>query len=80
MPDDNGCAIPSSNSMGYQVVNRIDENRVLIIIEPNGDMVQRIKTKINELNEKIDNSIEGLKSEIVQEVLEALPTWTGGSY
>lgn len=46
MPDDNGCAIPSSNSMGYQVVNRVDENRVLIIIEPNGDMVQRIKTKV----------------------------------
>ena len=52
MPDDNGCAIPSSNSMGYQVVNRIDENRVLIIIEPNGDMVQRIKSKINKLEEE----------------------------
>jgi hypothetical protein len=55
MPDDNGCAIPSSNSMGYQVVNRIDENRVLIIIEPNGDMVQRIKTKVNKMQEDIDN-------------------------
>ena len=54
MPDDNGCAIPSSNSMGYQVVNRIDENRVLIIIEPNGDMVQRIKTKIIDLQKLID--------------------------
>lgn len=53
MPDDNGCAIPSSNSMGYQVVNRIDENRVLIIIEPNGDMVQRIKTKVKQLEEEI---------------------------
>ena len=53
MPDDNGCAIPSSNSMGYQVVNRIDENRVLIIIEPNGDMVQRVKTKINKLQETV---------------------------
>ena len=55
MPDDNGCAIPSSNSMGYQVVNRIDENRVLIIIEPNGDMVQRVKTKINQMQEDIEN-------------------------
>jgi hypothetical protein len=55
MPDDNGCAIPSSNSMGYQVVNRIDENRVLIIIEPNGDMVQRVKTKINQLQNDVDN-------------------------
>lgn len=55
MPDDNGCAIPSSNSMGYQVVNRIDENRVLIIIEPNGDMVQRIKTRVNQMQEDIDH-------------------------
>lgn len=46
MPDDDGCAIPSSNNMGYQVVSRVDDNRVLIIIEPNGDMVQRIKTKV----------------------------------
>ena len=58
MPDDNGCAIPSSNSMGYQVVNRIDANRVLIIIEPNGDMVQRIKTKINKLQEDIGNFVK----------------------
>lgn len=57
MPDDNGCAIPSSNSMGYLVVNRIDEKRVLIIIEPNGDMVQRIKAKINDLQNKIDNMV-----------------------
>ena len=55
MPDDNGCAVPSSNSMGYQVVNRIDENRVLIIIEPNGDMIQRIKAKINKVQEDLAN-------------------------
>lgn len=55
MPDDNGCAVPSSNSMGYQVVSRIDADRVLIIIEPNGDMVQRVKTKINQLQEDVDN-------------------------
>ena len=55
MPDDNGCAIPSSNNMGYQVINRIDENRVLIIIEPNGDMVQRIKSKVTKIQEDIDD-------------------------
>lgn len=44
--------------MGYQVVNRIDENRVLIIIEPNGDMVQRVKTKINQLQEDVDNCVQ----------------------
>lgn len=62
MPDDNGCAIPSSNNMGYQVVNRIDENRVLIIIEPNGDMVQRIKTKVNNMNDTLANAIRETKS------------------
>lgn len=66
MPDDNGCAIPSSNSMGYQVVNRIDENRVLIIIEPNGDMVQRVKTKINQLQEDIGD-IDTALDEIIAE-------------
>ena len=62
MPDDNGCAIPSSNSMGYQVINRIDENRVLIIIEPNGDMVQRIKTKLNQMQEDIDEIEEQINN------------------
>lgn len=62
MPDDNGCAIPSSNSMGYQVVNRIDENRVLIIIEPNGDMVQRIKTKINQIQKDVTELQDAISS------------------
>ena len=57
MPDDNGCAIPSSNNMGYQVVNRVDENRVLIIIEPNGDMVQRIKADIGDIETALDGII-----------------------
>ena len=69
MPDDNGCAIPSNNSMGYQVVNRIDENRVLIIIEPNGDMVQRVKTRINQMQGDIDN----LKNAIAN-----IPSGSGG--
>lgn len=86
MPDDNGCAIPSSNSMGYQVVNRIDENRVLIIIEPNGDMVQRIKTKVNKLEEDVDNlapdQTYNPESENAQSgvaVAEALAGFSGGS-
>jgi hypothetical protein len=86
MPDDNGCAIPSSNSMGYQVVNRIDENRVLIIIEPNGDMVQRIKTKINELKEDIDNlapdqtyNPESENAQSGKAVAEALTGISGGA-
>ena len=71
MPDDNGCAIPSSNSMGYQVINRIDENRVLIIIEPNGDMVQRIKNKINDIQKDIDNLTNTHPHEKYFEITEA---------
>lgn len=53
MSDDNGCAIPSTNTMGYQVIERIDDNRILILIEPNIDMLNRIKTDIIELEKKI---------------------------
>ena len=86
MPDDNGCAIPSSNSMGYQVVNRIDENRVLIIIEPNGDMVQRIKAKVNQMQEDIDNlapdqtyNPESEKAQSGKAVAQAVANLGGGS-
>ena len=86
MPDDNGCAVPSSNSMGYQVVNRIDANRVLIIIEPNGDMVQRVKTKINKLEEDVNNlapdqtyNPESENAQSGKAVAEALAT-LGGQY
>lgn len=65
MPDDNGCAVPSSNSMGYQVVNRIDENRVLIIIEPNGDMVQRIKSDVNKTVRYIDTKTLKVEENVI---------------
>lgn len=87
MPDDNGCAVPSSNNMGYQVVNRIDADRVLIIIEPNGDMVQRIKTRVNELQEDIDNlapdqtyNPESENAQSGKAVAEALANISEGNY
>lgn len=43
MPSDTGIAVRSSNSLGYRVVGRIDEERVGIIMIPNSDMIQRIK-------------------------------------
>lgn len=55
MPDDNGCAVPSNNSMGYQVIERVDDTHVLILVEPNADMLNHIKTDIDELNiNKVD--------------------------
>ena len=52
MPSDDGTAVPSSNSMGYGVLSRVDENHVLIAVEPGADMIQRVKTAIRELNTK----------------------------
>ena len=46
MSDDNGYATPSSNSMGYRVMERVDDTKVKIAVKPNDDMVQRIKADI----------------------------------
>lgn len=52
MPANDGTAIPSTNNMGYGVLERIDENHVLIAVEPGADMIQRIKTQIVELQNR----------------------------
>ena len=49
MPADDGTAIPSTNNLGYQIIERIDSTHVMIAIEPGADMIQRIKTDVNEL-------------------------------
>ena len=55
MPADDGTAIPSTNNLGYQIIERIDSTRVMIALEPGVDMTQRIKTDIEELqNRKMD--------------------------
>lgn len=51
MPGDDGTAVPSSNNLGYHVIERIDSSRILIVVEPNGDMVQRIKTDIENMKD-----------------------------
>lgn len=47
MPDDDGTAIPSANTMGYQIIDRIDEMHVLLLVEPGADMLNRIKTDVD---------------------------------
>lgn len=44
MPNDEGIATPSTNNLGYQVIDRIDDNHILIALEPGADMIQRVKT------------------------------------
>ena len=54
MPNDEGIATASNNNLGYHVIERLDRRSVLIAIEPNGDMVQRIKTEVEELQAKAE--------------------------
>lgn len=54
MPADDGTAVPSTNDYGYQVIDRIDSTHVLILIEPQRDMLQRLADK-----PAIDVRVEG---------------------
>lgn len=54
MPADDGTAIPSSNNLGYHVVDRIDDRTVLVVIEPSADMIQRVKEKTKAFVAKAD--------------------------
>ena len=67
MPNDDGVATASSNRLGYHVIERIDARHVLIAIEPNGDMVQRIRTDVLALEDgvaKLDKDISNLETNI----------------
>lgn len=51
MPTDDGTAVPSTNNLGYQVIDRIDSTHILVAVEPGADMIQRIK---NDMENKAD--------------------------
>ena len=53
MPNDSGTAVPSPNNMGYQVIDRIDSTHVLIAVEPEADMMVRIKSDVGELQKNL---------------------------
>lgn len=52
MPADDGTAVPSSNNLGYQVIERIDSTHVLVLVEPQADMMVRIKEDVSQLSEE----------------------------
>lgn len=60
MSDDNGYAVKSSNNIGYRVLRVVETGLLEIVIFPNTDMIQRIRTKIIE----VENSIVTLDSKI----------------
>ena len=68
--DDNGCAKPSTNNMGYEVIDRLDENSIQILIEPSGDMLNRIKDDVTVIESNI-NQITPIK--LTKAEYDALP-------
>ena len=70
MPTDDGTAVPSSNNMGYQVVDRVDSSHILIAVEPGADMIMRIKDDVAELqNDKSDKTHKHSVDDITSGVL-----------
>lgn len=55
MPADDGTAVPSSNNLGYHVIERIDSTHVLVLVEPQADMMVRIKEDISQLSEEMES-------------------------
>lgn len=52
IPADGGIAAPSPNDKGYQVVERISDDMILVAVEPNGDMVCRLQEQIDKYSKK----------------------------
>lgn len=51
-----GTAMPSTNGIGYFCMERIDTNHIMIVVEPNADMLTRIKADIVQLQESVANA------------------------
>ena len=64
MPSTDGTAVPSTNSMGYQVIERVDNTKVLILVEPSADMLKRIKDDISELETALESESENRGSAV----------------
>lgn len=81
MPADDGTAVPSSNNLGYQVIERIDSTHVIVLVEPQADMMVRIKEDIKELSENKaeQTEVDELKGDLNdhEERISALENGTG---
>jgi hypothetical protein len=53
MPNDNGCAVKSTNNLGYRVLEILENNLIKIAFASNIDMIKRIK---DDVENKIDNN------------------------
>lgn len=57
MSDDNGYAIKSTNNLGYRVLKVVEDGLLEIVVSPNTDMIQRIRTDVAELQNNINNKV-----------------------
>lgn len=55
MSSDDGTAVPSPNNMGYQVIDRIDSTHILILVEPQADMLVRVRSDITNIENILMN-------------------------
>ena len=69
MSDDNGYAIKSTNNLGYRVLKVIDVGLLEIVVSPNMDTIQRMRTKMSELEELINKLTENYTDDIKKVVL-----------
>ena len=53
MAADDGTAEPSPNNMGYQVIERVDDTHVIIAVEPEADMMVRIKSDVTDIQNDV---------------------------
>ena len=60
MSDANGYAIKSTNNLGYRVLKVVSSGLLEIVVSPNTDMIQRIRTDMV----SVETDIEGLRTEI----------------
>lgn len=70
MPDDEGTAIPSTNNMGYAVLERVDSRHVLIAVEPGADMIQRVKTAVKNIEKQLEESEDCVSPTVTVEEIE----------
>lgn len=60
MSDNNGYAIKSTNNLGYRVLKVISSGLLEIVVSPNTDMVQRIRTDM----QSVEADVESLRTEM----------------
>lgn len=68
MSDDNGYAVKSTNNLGYRVLKVLEPGLLEIVVSVNTDMIQRIKTDMDE----VEKTLTSVKSKSGAELVVTL--------